>query len=140
MVLDLIEPIVHIYLTDKQKAHRPSNFNVLLLTSEIIMNQTTPLSQTPEFDANKSQATECSHIPSTGVLYQQPPSSEQLAKSNKLAKVKAFFKEVAAIALIGITATSTVFTVRSCSDDVDHQYAQALKHQLQFSASSEGAR
>ena len=103
------------------------------------MNQTTPLSQTTEFDASESQTTECSHIPSTGILYQQPPSSEQLAKSNKHAKVKAVFKEVAAIALIGITATSTLFVVRSCSDDVDHQHAQALKHQLQFSASSEGA-
>ena len=104
------------------------------------MNQTTPLSQTTEFDASESQTTECSHIPSTGILYQQPPSSEQLAKSNKHAKVKAVFKEVAAIALIGITATSTVFMVHSCSNDVDRQHAQALKHQLQFSASSEGAR
>ncbi|MNG43675.1 hypothetical protein D3C79_14380 [compost metagenome] len=105
------------------------------------MNQTTPLSQTQEFDTNKSQTTECSHIPSTGILYQHPPSSEQLAKSNKCAKVKAVFKEVAAIALIGITATSTVLTIRSCSNDVDRQHAQALKHQLQFSASSsEGAR
>lgn len=104
------------------------------------MNQTASHSQTPEFDTHKSQTTECSHIPSTGILYQHPPSSERLAKSNKRAKVKAFFKEVAAIALIGITATSTVLTVRSCSNDVDRQHAQALKHQLQFSASNQGAR
>jgi len=104
------------------------------------MNQTTPLSQTPEFDTHKSQTTECSHIPSTGILYQQPPSSQQIAKANKYAKVKAVFKEVAAIALIGITVASTVLTIRSCSNDVDRQHAQALKHQLQFSASNEGAR
>ena len=104
------------------------------------MNQTTPLSQTTEFDASESQTTECSHIPSTGILYQQPPSSQQLAKSNKRAKVKAVFKEFMAISLIVGTSVSTVVTVRSCSNDVDRQHAQALKHQLQFSASNEGAR
>lgn len=88
-----------------------------------------------------SQTTECSHIPSTGILYQQPPSSQQIAKANKHAKVKAVFKEVAAIALIGIIATSTLFMVRSCSNDIDRQNAAALKYQLQFTASSsEGAR
>ena len=50
------------------------------------------------------------------------------------AKAKAVFKEVAAISLIGITVVSTVFTVRGCSNDVDRQQAQAVKHQLQFSA------
>lgn len=104
------------------------------------MNQTASHSQTPEFDANKSQTTECSYIPPTGILYQHPPSSEQLAKSNKRAKVKAAFKDVAAIALIIITVASTVFTVRSCSDDVERQGVQALKHQLQFAAPTEGAR
>ena len=94
------------------------------------MNQTYSHSQTPEFDANKSQT--------TSVLF-QPPKPEEVRLSF-WSKAKPVIKEMAAIALIGITATSTVFTVRSCSDDVDHQYAQALKHQLQFSASSEGAR
>ena len=55
-------------------------------------------------------------------------------------KAKPVLKELAAIALIGITVASTVLTVRSCSNDVDRQHAQALKHQLQFSASNEGAR
>ena len=97
------------------------------------MNQNPSHSQMPEFDANKSQT--------TSVLFQHPPSSEQLAKSNKRAQVKAVLKEVAAISLIGITVVSTVFTVRSCSNEVDRQHAAALKHQLQFSASSsEGAR
>lgn len=105
------------------------------------MNQTPSHSQTPELDADKSQTTECSHIPSTGILYQQPPSSQQIAKANKQAKVKVFFKEFMAVSLIVGTAISTVVTVRSCSNDVDRQHAQALKHQLQFTASSiEGAR
>ena len=107
---------------------------------EIIMNQIPSHSQMSEFDANKSQTTECSHIPSTGILYQQPPSSQQIAKANKRAKVKAVFKEFMAISLIVGTSVSTVVTVRSCSNDVDRQHAQALKHQLQFSASNEGAR
>ena len=96
------------------------------------MNQTYSHSQMPEFVKNESNT--------KPVLYQHPPSSEQLAKSNKRAQVKAVLKEVAAISLIGITVASTVFTVRSCSNEVDRQHAQAIKHQLQFSASSEGAR
>ena len=106
------------------------------------MNQPPSNSQTSELDANKSQTTECAlNIPSTGILYQQPPSSQQIAKANKQAKVKAFFKEFMAISLIVGTSVSTVFTVRSCSNDVDRQHAAALKYQLQFTASSiEGAR
>ncbi|MEG2750059.1 MAG: hypothetical protein RR939_11785, partial [Acinetobacter sp.] len=79
------------------------------------MNQNPSHSQMPTFTKNESNT--------KPVLYQHPPSSEQLAKSNKRAKVKAVFKEVAAIALIGITATSTVLTIRSCSNDVDRQHA-----------------
>ena len=96
------------------------------------MNQYPSHSQTPDFVKNESHT--------NPVLFQHPPSSEQLAKSNKRAQVKAVLKEVAAISLIGITVVSTVFTVRSCSNDVDRQHAQAIKHQLQFSASNEGAR
>ena len=96
------------------------------------MKQTASHSQTPTFVKNESNT--------KPVLYQHPPSSEQLAKSNKRAQVKAVLKEVVAIALIGITVVSTVFTVRSCSNEVDRQHAAALKHQLQFSVSNEGAR
>ena len=94
------------------------------------MNQTASHSQTPEFDANKSQT--------TSVLF-QPPKPEEVRLSF-WSKAKPVIKEVAAISLIGITIVSTVFTVRSCSNEVDRQHAAALKHQLQFSASSEGAR
>ncbi|MDN5512810.1 hypothetical protein [Acinetobacter sp.] len=69
--------------------------------------------------------------PSTGILYQQPPSSEQIAKANKVAKVKAVLKEFAAISLIGITVVSTLFTVRSCSDDADRQAVQVVKFQME---------
>lgn len=85
------------------------------------MNQTPSHSQTPTFG----------HIPATGILYQQPPSSEQIAKANKVAKVKALFKELAAVALIGITVVSTTATVRSCSDDADRQTLQAVKLQME---------
>ena len=88
------------------------------------MNQTASHSQTPEFDTNKSQT--------TSILF-QPPKPEEMHLSF-WAKSKAVFKEVAAISLIGITVVSTVFTVRGCSNDVDRQQAQAVKHQLQFSA------
>ena len=94
------------------------------------MNQTYSHSQTPEFDTNKSQT--------TSVLF-QPPKPEEVRLSF-WSKAKPVLKELAAIALIGITVASTVLTVRSCSNDVDRQHAAALKNQLQFSASSEGAR
>jgi len=98
------------------------------------MNQTHSHSQTPEFDTNKSQTTECSHIPSTGILYQQPPSSVQIAKTNKRAKAKAWMQDTLAVAVILGTIGSVPFMVRGCSNDVDRQQAQAVKHQLQFSA------
>ena len=85
------------------------------------MNQTPSHSQTPEFG----------HIPATGILYQQPPSSEQIAKANKIAKAKAFFKELAAISLIGITVVSTLATVRSCSNDADRRSVEAVKFQME---------
>ena len=94
------------------------------------MNQTASHSQTPEFDTNKSQT--------TSVLFQHPKPEEM--RLSFWVKTKAVLKEVAAISLIGITVVSTVFTVRSCSNEVDRQHAAALKHQLQFSASNEGAR
>ena len=85
------------------------------------MNQTPSHSQTPEFG----------HIPSTGILYQQPPSTKQITKANKIAKAKVVFKELAAVSLIGITVVSTLATVRSCSDDADRQAVQAVKFQME---------
>lgn len=87
------------------------------------MNQIPSHSQTPEFDTNKSQT--------TSILF-QPPKPEEMHLSF-WAKTKVVFKEVMAVSLIGITVVSTLFTVRGCSDDVDRQQAQAVKHQLQFS-------
>ena len=101
-----------------------------LLVSEISMNQIPSHSQTPEFG----------HIPSTGILYQQPPSSVQIAKTNKRAKAKAWMQDTLAVAVILGTIGSVPFMVRSCSDDVDRQEQVALKHQLQFQASNGGTR
>lgn len=85
------------------------------------MNQTASHSQTPKFG----------HIPATGILYQQPPSSEQIARANKIAKAKVFFKELAAVSLIGITVVSTLATVRSCSNDADRRSVEAVKFQME---------
>jgi hypothetical protein len=94
------------------------------------MNQTPSHSQTPEIG----------HIPATGILYQQPPSTQQIAKANRWNKFKAFMRDAIAVVVFSSPILATPFMVRSCSDDVDRQYAQAVKHQLQFSASNEGAR
>lgn len=94
------------------------------------MNQTHSHSQTPTFIKNESNT--------KPVLYQHPTASEMRPSFG--AKAKAVLKEVAAISLVGITIVSTVFTVHSCSDDVDRQHAQAVKHQLQFQASNGGTR
>ena len=118
-----------LYLVDIKKPDWTGN-QIGLQHNEVIMNQTASHSQTPEFDTNKSQT--------TSILF-QPPKPEEMRISFG-AKAKAVFKEVAAISLIGITVVSTVFTVRSCSNDVDRQQAQAVKHQLQFSASNGGTR
>ena len=93
------------------------------------MNQIPSHSQTPEFDTNKSQT--------TSVLFQPPTTPEMIVSF--WSKAKPVIKEVAAISLIGITVVSTVFTLRSSSKEVDRQHAQAIKHQLHFSASNERA-
>ncbi|TCB75561.1 hypothetical protein E0H89_11515 [Acinetobacter sp. ANC 3781] len=92
------------------------------------MNQIHSHSQTPDFDTNKSQT--------TSILF-QPPKPEEMHLSF-WTKTKVIFKEFAAVSLIGITIVSTVFTVHSCSDDVDRQQAQAVKYQLQFQSSNGG--
>ena len=94
------------------------------------MNKNPSQSQMPTFVKNESN---------TKPVLRQHPKPEEM-KVSFWSKAKPVIKEVAAISLIGITVASTVLTVRSCSNDVDRQHAQALKHQLQFSASSEGAR
>ena len=94
------------------------------------MNQIPSHSQMPTFIKKESNT--------KPVLYQHPKPEEM--RVSFWSKAKPVIKEMAAFALIGITVASTVLTVRSCSNDVDRQHAQALKHQLQFSASSEGAR
>ena len=79
----------------------------------------------PEFETNKSQT--------TAILYQQPPSKKQIAKSYKRAKAKAWMQDAMAVLVVFGTIGSVPFMVQSCSDDVDRQQAQAVKHHLQFS-------
>ena len=85
------------------------------------MNQNPSHSQTPTFG----------HIPATGILYQQPPSSEQIAKANKRNKFKAFMRDVIAVVVFSSPIVATPFAVRSCSDDVDRQTLQAVKFQME---------
>ncbi len=91
------------------------------------MNQNPSHSQTPEFG----------HIPSTGILYQQPPSTKQIAKANKRNKFKVFMRDVIAVAVFISPILATPFMVRSCSDDVDRQTLQAIKIQAEISNSGE---
>lgn len=94
------------------------------------MNQIPSHSQMPTFVKNESNT--------KPVLFQHPKPEEMRVSFS--AKAKAVLKELAAIVVVVTTIGSVTLMVRSCSDDVDRQHAQALKHQLQFSASSEGAR
>jgi hypothetical protein len=87
------------------------------------MNQTPSHSQTPEFG----------HIPSTGILYQQPPSSEQIAKANRWNKFKAFVQNGLAAVVFSSPIVATPFVIHSCSDDVDRQAVQAVKFQMEVS-------
>lgn len=85
------------------------------------MTQTASHSQTPEFG----------HIPSTGILYQQPPSSEQIAKANRWNKFKACMRDLIAVAVFISPILATPFVVKSCADDVDRQERMAVKFQME---------
>ena len=94
------------------------------------MKETASHSNTPTFVKNESNT--------KPVLYQHPTEAEMRTPFG--AKAKAVFKELAAIGLVVITIASPILTIRSCSDEVDRQHAQAVKYQLQFSTSNVGAR
>ena len=85
------------------------------------MNQIHSHSQTPTFG----------HIPATGILYQQPPSTKQIAKANRWNKFKAFMRDAIAVVVFSSPILATPFAVRSCSDDVDRQTLQAVKFQME---------
>lgn len=85
------------------------------------MTQIPSHSQTPQFG----------HIPTTGLLYQQPPSTKQIAKANRWNKLKAFMRNIIAVSVFSSPIVATPFAVRSCSDDVDRQAVQAVKFQME---------
>ena len=91
------------------------------------MNQTPSHSQTPTFG----------HIQQTGILYQHPPSTKQIAKANRWNKFKAFMRDAIAVVVFSSPILATPFMVRSCSDDVDRQTLQAIKIQAEISNSGE---
>lgn len=120
---------MHNYSTKQTKSAPTSESNALLLTSEISMNQNPSHSQTPKFDADKSQTSQR--------LYQHPTQEELEVKHPVLRRLA----DAAAGAVLIITVASiTLMTVKGCSADVDRQEHAAIKHQLQFSASNGGTR
>lgn len=94
------------------------------------MNQTPSHSQMPTFVKNESN---------TKPVLRQHPKPEEM-RTSFWAKTKAVIKEVVAIVVVVATIGSVTLMVHSCSDDVERQHAQAVKHQLQFSESNEGNR
>lgn len=79
----------------------------------------------------QSNLPEFGHLPSTGILRQQPPSSKQIAKSNKRAKAKVWVQNLfAAVVLFGTVGSATL-TMKSCSKDSDRQAVEAVKFQAQ---------
>ena len=87
------------------------------------MNQNPSHSQTPKFDADKSQ---------TSQRLRQPPTQAEL--ENKYPFLKRLGDFTAAAVLIVTVVTFTLMTIKGCSKDVDRQEQAAIKHQLQFSA------
>jgi hypothetical protein len=91
------------------------------------MTQIPSHSQTPQFG----------HTPQTGILYQQPPSTQQIAKANRWNKFKAFTRNAIAVVVFSSPILATTFAIHSCSDDVDRQTVQAVKFQAQVGGSYE---
>lgn len=88
------------------------------------MNQRVSHSKLPEFGAPKSQT--------SAILYQEP-TLEEINPPNKPWVER--FKNFSATAIVAACLFGTgVVILKGCADDVEHQKAMAVKHQLQFSS------
>jgi hypothetical protein len=94
----------------------------LIEHNEVIMNKTASHSNTPVFAEN--------HSCTKPVLYQHPTAAEMRTPFS--AKAKAWGRDFLAAMVVVACIASPIFMVRSCSDDVDRQHAQAVKYQAQF--------
>ena len=86
------------------------------------MNQRAPHSNLPKFGVTKSQT--------SAILYQEPTSEEINPPSKPWVER---FKNFSATALVAASLFGFgVVILKGCSDNVGHQQAMAVKHQLQF--------
>ena len=86
------------------------------------MNQRAPHSNLPKFDQHKSQTSQ--------ILYQEPTLEEINPPSKPWVER---FKNFSATAIVAACLFGTgVVILKGCADDVEHQKALAVKHQLQF--------
>ena len=88
------------------------------------MNQRASHSNLPEFGAAKSQT--------SAILYQEPTLEETKPQYKPLVELA---KNFAASTLLMISIFSICLVIlKGCADDVEHQKAMALKHQMQFAS------
>jgi hypothetical protein len=86
------------------------------------MNQRVSHSNLPEFGATKSQT--------SAILYQEPTLEETKPQHKPLVELA---KNFAAGTLLMISIFSIgLLILKGCADDVEHQKAMAVKHQMQF--------
>lgn len=86
------------------------------------MNQRVSHSNLPEFGATKSQT--------SAILYQEPTLEETKPQYKPVIEL---VKNFAASTLLMISIFSFgLLILKGCADDVEHQKAMAVKHQLQF--------
>ena len=88
------------------------------------MKQTVSHSKLPEFGATKSQT--------SAILYQEPTVEEINPPNTPWVE---HFKNFSATAIVAACLFGTgVVILKGCADDVEHQKAMAVKHQLQFAS------
>ena len=88
------------------------------------MNQRTPHSNLPEFGTTKSQT--------SAILYQEPTLEETKPQHKPFVELA---KNFAASMLLVICVFSIALVIlKGCAEDVEHQKAMAVKHQLQFAS------
>lgn len=86
------------------------------------MNQRVSHSKLPEFGATKSQT--------SAILYQEPTEEETKPQHKPFVELA---KNFAASTLLMISIFSIGLVIlKGCADDVEHQKAMAVKHQMQF--------
>ena len=86
------------------------------------MKQTASHRNTPKFDQHKSQTSQ--------ILYQEPTLEEMHQKHNRAVE---FLKNFSAVTLLLLSIVGLALVMlKGCADDVEHQQAMAVKHQLQF--------